>query len=151
MLRFEMKTLLMNRTSFDGTGISIHHLSFSPLDQCVHLVPPSQPILCLVRSFSTNTLRHCPHLHTLNLRPWQCHPSSFFCFRSHSMLCQSEHPNRFPLRSCSSIPTDPVPRSFIQHQHTAPLPPSPHPEPSSMAMSSELFLLFPQPFHVVPE
>ena len=59
MLRFEMTTLLMSRTSFDGTGISIHHLLFSPLDHCIHLDPPSQPILCHVRPFSTNTLCHC--------------------------------------------------------------------------------------------
>ena len=71
---FETKTLSTSRASFDGTGVSIHHLSFSPLDHCIHHGPPSQPILCHARPISTNTLRQCllpsPHPEPTSMALW---------------------------------------------------------------------------------
>ena len=80
MLRFEMKTLLVNRTSIDGTGISIHHLLFSPHNH------PIRSCVTSVQSVPTHCATACSHLHTLNLRPWHCDPSAIFTFRSHSIL-----------------------------------------------------------------
>ena len=86
MLRFETKTLLMSRTSFDGTGISIHIFWFLHLIIASILsLHPNRSCATFVQSVPTHCATACSHLHTLNLRPWHREPNSFFKFRSHSI------------------------------------------------------------------